>query len=298
MKHVGKISIGLSFFNARRTIVDAVRSVFAQTYQDWELILVDDGSSDGSAEIVKQIDDPRVRLYCDGVNRGISARLNQIATLAQGEFLARTDADDLLHPERIARQIEFLVENPSIDAIDTATYTVDDDLTPLGIRGDEPLDCRPEVVLRNGLLIQPTMMARTEWFRQNQYDGTFFRAEDRELWCRTCTTAKFSRLVKPLFFYREPLAGNLRNYINSGITVRKILRQYGPPLIGSWRTSLLISQCALRNMIYRAATAMGVQGQLIRRRNRKLTDNEFQTAQSTLAQILRTSVPGLPGQSH
>jgi len=297
MKHVGKISIGLSFFNARRTIADAVRSVFAQTYQDWELILVDDGSSDGSTDIVKQIEDPRVRIYSDGVNRGISARLNQIASLAEGEYLARTDADDLMHPERINRQLKFLAENPSIDAIDTAIYTVDDDLTPLGIRGEEKLDCRPEAVLRNGLLIQPTMMARTQWFRQNPYDGSFFRAEDRELWCRTCLTTKFSRLPEPLFFYREPLAGNLRNYLNSGITVRKILRQYGPPLIGSWRTSVLVGQNSLRNMIYRVATAIGAQGQLIRRRNRALTLQEFQTAQATLTQILGTTVPGLPSQS-
>lgn len=293
MKQVGKVSIGIPFFNARRTIADAVRSVFAQTYHDWELILVDDGSSDGSVDIVRQIDDPRVRVFSDGVNRGLCARLNQIATLAQGEYLARMDSDDLMHPERIARQSAFLAENRGIDVIDTATYTVDDDLTPLGIRGDEPLDCRPEAILRNGLLIHPTMMARTEWYRQNAYDAAFHRAEDRELWCRTCMSTKFSRLCEPLFFYREALAGNLRNYLNTGVTLRKILRQYGPPLIGSWRTSFLVNQFSLRTIIYRAATTMGVQGQLIRRRNRTLTPNESLIARDVITQILQTSVPGL-----
>ncbi|MBN8604813.1 MAG: glycosyltransferase family 2 protein [Planctomycetes bacterium] len=298
MKQLGTVTIAIPFYNASRTIADAVKSVFAQTYQDWELILIDDGSRDGSADRVKQIQDSRVRVISDGVNCGLSARLNQIATLANGDYLARMDADDLMHPERIARQVAFLTENPSIDAIDTATYTVDDDLTPLGIRGDESLDCRPESVLRNGLFIHPTMMGRTKWFRQNPYDGAFHRAEDRELWCRTCTESKFARLVEPLFFYREALTGNLQNYINTGKTIRKILLKYGPPLLGAWRTSVLINKFAMRSAIYRGATALGIQGKLIRRRNRPLTQNELKTAQTIITQILETSVPGLTGPSH
>jgi|JI9StandDraft_2_1071091.scaffolds.fasta_scaffold03404_5 glycosyltransferase involved in cell wall biosynthesis len=297
MKQLGTVTVAIPFYNANRTIADAVKSVFAQTYQDWELILIDDGSRDGSADQVKQIRDSRVRVISDGVNCGLSARLNQIATLAKGEYLARMDADDLMHPERIARQIAFLAKNPSIDAIDTATYTVDDDLTPLGIRGDEPLDCRPESVLRNGLFIHPTLMGRTKWFRQNPYDGAFHRAEDRELWCRTCTESKFARLVEPLFFYREALTGNLPNYINTGKTIRKILLKYGPPVLGAWRTSVLIKKFAMRSAIYRGATALGIQGKLIRRRNRPLTQHESKTAQAVIMQILETPVPGLSGKS-
>lgn len=298
MKQLGIVTIAIPFLNAKRTIADAVKSVFAQTYQDWELILIDDGSRDGSAEQVQQIKDSRVRVISDGVNCGLSARLNQIATLAQGDYLARMDADDLMHPERIARQVAFLTENSNIDVVDTATYTVDDDLTPLGIRGDEPLDCSPEAVLKNGLLIHPTMMGRTNWFRQNPYDGTFHRAEDRELWCRTCKGTQFARLCEPLFFYREALNGNLQNYVNTGRTIRKILRQYGPPVVGRWRTSLLINQFALRTAIYRTATAFGLQGRLIRRRNRSLTQTERAAAQATIKQILETSVPGLPSPSN
>lgn len=298
MKQLGTVTIAIPFYNASRTIADAVKSVFAQTYQDWELILIDDGSRDGSADRVKQIQDSRVRVISDGVNCGLSARLNQIATLANGDYLARMDADDLMHPERIARQVAFLAENPAIDAIDTATYTVDDDLTPLGIRGDESLDCRPESVLRNGLFIHPTMMGRTKWFRQNPYDAEYHRAEDRELWCRTCTESKFARLVEPLFFYREALTGNLQNYLNTGKTIRKILLKYGPPLLGAWRTSVLINKFAMRSAIYRGATALGIQGKLIRRRNRPLTQNELKTAQTIITQILETSVPGLPGPTH
>ena len=287
------VTIGIPFLNARRYLPDAVRSVFAQTFADWELILVDDGSTDNSAEIVSGINDPRVRLVSDGVNRGLVARLNQIVAIARGKYLARMDADDLMHPERIERQVSFLNANPDIDVVDTATYTIDDDLTPLGIRGERPLDAKPETVLSRGLLIHPTVMGRTEWFRNNPYDALFVRAEDRELWTRTCMTARFGRLCEPLFFYREGFTGNLRNYLMSEATVRRILRTHGPKLVGSQRTHLLVLRSRLKSFAYLLGTKVGAQGRLISRRNRPLDAATVKTGRRILANITRTSVPGL-----
>jgi glycosyltransferase involved in cell wall biosynthesis len=287
------VSIGIPFLNARRYLADAVRSVFAQTHDDWELLLVDDGSSDGSVDVVRHLDDPRVRVLSDGSHRGLCARLNQIASLAHGTYLARMDADDLMHPERVGRQIAFLRANPNVDVVDTATFTVDDDLTPLGIRGDRPLDLRAEVVLRNGLLIHPTVMGRAEWFRSNPYDPVYVRAEDLELWSRTCATTTFARVCEPLFFYREGPAGNLRNYLRSERTVRAVLHRYGPPLVGGRRTRLLVMRSRLKSMAYRLATALGRQDGLIRRRNRPLTAAEIQDGRRILSAIRNTPVSGL-----
>jgi len=289
------VTIGIPFLNARRYLADAVRSVFTQTHDDWELLLIDDGSSDGSIDVVRNLDDPRVRLLGDGSNRGLGARLNQIASLAEGTYVARMDADDLMHPERIERQLKFLRAHPSIDLIDTATFTVDDDLTPLGIRGDRPLDSRPEAVLRNGLLIHPTVMGRAEWFRSNPYDPIYVRAEDRELWSRTCATTKFARLCDPLFFYREGLAGNLRNYLRTEDTGLEILRRYGPPLVGAWRTRLLVMRSRLKSMAYRNGTKLGLQGRLISERNRRLNAAEMQEGRRILSVIRNTRVSGLDG---
>ena len=289
------VTIGIPFLNARCYLADAVRSVFAQTHDDWELLLIDDGSSDGSIDVVRHLDDPRVRVRSDGGNRGLCARLNQIASLAQGAYLARMDADDLMHPERIERQVEFLRAHPNIDLIDTATFSVDDDLAPLGIRGDRPLDARPEVVLRNGLLIHPTVMGRAEWFRRNPYDPVYVRAEDRELWSRTCATTRFARLCEPLFFYREGLAGNLRNYLRTESTVRDILHRYGPPLVGAWRTRRLVMRSRLKAMAYHVGTKLGQQGRLINKRNRRLNAAEIQGARRILSVIRNTPVSGLDG---
>lgn len=290
------VSIGIPFRNARRVLAAAVRSVFAQTHHDWELLLIDDGSTDGSIEVVRHLDDPRVRLVADGSHRGLCARLNQIAAMARGTYLARMDADDVMHPERIERQLALLRTDPTVDLVDTATFTVDDDLTPLGIRGDRPLDPRPEAVLRDGLLIHPTVMGRVEWFRRHPYDPIFVRAEDRELWMRTCATTSFARLCQPLFFYREGPAGSLENYLRSERTVRDILRRYGPPLVGVHRTRLLVMRSRLKAMTYRLGTGLGLQGRLISRRNRRLGAAEAREGGRILAAILATRVSGLENE--
>lgn len=287
------VTIGIPFLNARRSLAAAVRSVFAQTHDDWELLLIDDGSTDGSIDVVRHLDDPRVRLLDDGSNRGLCARLNQIASMARGTYLARMDADDVMHPERIARQLALLRAEPRVDLVDAATFTMDDDLTPLGIRGDRPLDARPEAVLRDGLLIHPTVMGRAEWFRGNPYDPVFVRAEDRELWIRTCATTKFARLCEPLFFYREGPTGNLRNYLRTERTVRDILRRYGPPLVGVRQTRVLVMRSRLKSMAYRLGTSLGLQDRLISRRNRRLEAAEVREASRILAAIQETPVSGL-----
>jgi len=101
------VSVGIPFLNPGPYLDLAVRSVFAQTYPNWELILVDDGSTDGSYERATAIQDPRVRVLRDGQNKGLPARLNEIVRLAKGELVARMDADDAMHPLRLAKQVGF-----------------------------------------------------------------------------------------------------------------------------------------------------------------------------------------------
>src|SRR3990172_8588478 len=97
-KSIPLLTIGISFYNAERTLGDAIRSVFAQNICEWELILIDDGSKDRSLNIAKAIVDPRVRVISDGKRMTLAPRLNQIAALAKAPLLARMDADDFMHP--------------------------------------------------------------------------------------------------------------------------------------------------------------------------------------------------------
>src|ERR1035437_115487 len=160
-----KVSIGLPFYNNRATLGDAIRSVFSQTFSDWELILVDDGSTDGSLELAQGLCDSRVRVFRDGINRGLPARLNQIAGLARGHYLARMDGDDLMHPERLAHQVEVLDRNKDAELAGTAIFSLDRSGRPRGMRGVAHPDSSPLGVLKGVPLVHATLMARTDWFR-------------------------------------------------------------------------------------------------------------------------------------
>jgi glycosyltransferase involved in cell wall biosynthesis len=289
------VTIGLPFYNNQNTLKQAIQSVFAQDYQDWELILIDDGSKDNSLEIARSVLDPRVRVISDGTNKGLSARLNQIASIAEGRYLARMDADDIMHPERIKRQVYFLEKNPKVDIVGTGTYIIDKQSSVTGARGitSEKYDCYR--IFKSSLFIHPTILGRTEWFRQNPYSTTHLRAEDKELWIRTYNSSNFHIMHEPLFFYRDgySLQININNYLRTFDTEYDITRKYGPELIGALNTATLLMRVRVKRIAYIALHWMGKSDVLIKRRNTNLDPSAISAAQKELAQILNTKVPGL-----
>ena len=224
------ITIGLSFYNDKSTLELAIKSVFAQTYQNWELILVDDGSTDGSLNIAKKITDKRVRLVTDGKNKGLIFRLNQIACLAKGKYLARMDADDLMHPARIEKQVEYLINNPDVDLVDTGAYSIYRNEIPKGKRGLSDINTDAKYVIKHAMLLHASVVGKTSWFLKNRYDEEYVRAEDYELWCRTFKYSKFRRIKEPLYIVREGKI-NIKNYLKSSQTIRKIVKKYGPGIL-------------------------------------------------------------------
>jgi glycosyltransferase involved in cell wall biosynthesis len=292
-----QVSIGLPFFNNQKTLADAIRSVFAQTLCDWELILADDGSTDGSLALARSIQDPRVRVVSDGVNRGLSSRLNQIAALARGRYLARLDGDDMMHPERLERQVAALESNPRADMVGTAMYSLDRSDRPRGIQGIAPGDTRPIAVLTHAMLCHATITGRTEWFRRNPYDEFRRRSEDRELFIRTFRSLSFLHLAEALYFCREELSVRLDKYLASCREVRSIFHQYGPELVGRPRTAALCLSSWLKGEIYRLCIHLHVEQYLVRRRSMPLAEEQTKVAAETVERIRSTPVPGLPSRS-
>lgn len=241
------ITVGLPFYDNQRTLSAAIRSVLAQTAPDWMLLLVNDGSRDASLDIAGSFHDVRIRLLDDGEHRGLPARLNQIALLATTPYLARMDADDLMHPRRLESQLACLRGTQSTDLVATAAYIIDQRDRVAAVAGAEPLDASPAHVLGQGLFIHPTVAGRTLWFRQNPYDASFVRAEDRELWVRTCMHSSFAKIPDPLYFYRETRPPDLRKYAESHRTDRRILRKYGPGMVGVAETWRLVCRSWLRD---------------------------------------------------
>jgi len=110
------VTIGLPFYNAENTLPLAIKSTLAQTFSSWRLLLVDDGSTDRSLAIAKEFaeHDFRIEVLTDGKNRGLIYRLNQLIDLADTKYIARMDADDIMLPERLAKQFHFLEKNRDI----------------------------------------------------------------------------------------------------------------------------------------------------------------------------------------
>jgi glycosyltransferase involved in cell wall biosynthesis len=124
-----RVTVGIPFFDEQDFLGAAIRSVLAQTTDDFELLLVDDGSTDRSLEIARSVADPRVVVRSDGLRKHLPARLNEIARAARGELVLRRDADDVSHPERLARFDAV----PRCDGVGTWAALIDDAEEPFAV---------------------------------------------------------------------------------------------------------------------------------------------------------------------
>lgn len=196
------VTIVLPVYNAGDDLLAAVASVICQTYAHWELLLIDDGSTDGAmAQVKERFPDPRIRMMRDGHNLGLTARLNQAIDLAAGTLLARMDQDDVCYPERLEEQVRFLQGHLDIDLIATRAVAISASGDAIGyfpFRAEHSaITARPW----NGFYFpHPTWMGRLEWFRRHHY--ATYHCEDQELLLRSFSTSRFATLSNVLFAYR------------------------------------------------------------------------------------------------
>jgi glycosyltransferase involved in cell wall biosynthesis len=210
------ISIGMPIFNAGQYLRPAVLSIIQQTFTQWELIIIDDASTDGALDSIRDLDDPRIKIVEGAENRGLATRLNEAIALARGVYFARMDQDDISHPERLARQLDFLELQPDVDILGTRCVLINrhDDLAGL-----LEFPCSHHEICshpwRSILLPHPTWMGRTIWFRSNPYlsPGPYF-CEDQELLLRTHEFSRFSILPTALLAYR----------VRGPIPIKKLLK--------------------------------------------------------------------------
>lgn len=201
------ITICIPFYNAESTLLDAVRSVFAQTHKKWELILIDDGSTDRSLKIAKSINDPRVSVYSDGNNRKLAGRLNQLVSLANYDFIARMDADDMMSPVRIEKQLDLLNSKPEIDLVSTGLCSLTDMNEAVGIR----VVTSQHVITPSGILsgksgiVHASLVGRRAWFERNLYKESLLKSQDTNLWVRAYSKndLNIDFIDEPLYYYRE-----------------------------------------------------------------------------------------------
>jgi glycosyltransferase involved in cell wall biosynthesis len=168
------------------------------------MIVIDDGSSDHSGNIVEGFHDGRIRLVRESRSAGLAARLNQAVALSAGEFIARMDADDICFPERLAGQVARLREEPQLDllACGAVIFTGGGKLIgeiPVGLDHQE-IVARPFVGFP---LPHPTWCGRASWFRNNPYNAELRYAEDQDLLLRSFRHSRLGGLDQILLGYRQ-----------------------------------------------------------------------------------------------
>jgi glycosyltransferase involved in cell wall biosynthesis len=293
------ISIGIPFYNCERFLPDAIRSVFAQTYQDWELILVDDGSTDRSLEIAKSVDDPRVRVISDGENRHLSARLNQIASEAKYDLIARMDADDIMFPKRLETQLNYFVDQ-EIQMVSSGICTITDNNQIKSLRNCKgKYDITPKGFLQyRHRLMHPVIMARKQWFIEHPYDEQKPRCDDFELFLR-CTidkslTNSVVRIVdEPLLFYREGSSQSLKKILADYDVAKYTFNKLGYKL-GMITNLTCRFIWLMRTFIYGTAAILGILPFVKRLKDKPIKDKLYlQELNKELQTVLQTPVPGM-----
>ena len=215
--------------NSSATVGAAVGSVLMQSLRDFELIVIDDGSSDRSHTIVEGFNDDRIRLIRESSSAGLAARLNQAVTLSRGEFIARMDADDVCFPERLSRQVARLREDPQLDLVGcgAVVFTSSGELIgemPVGI-DHRDIVARPFIGFP---LPHPTWCGRASWFRNNPYESSLRYAEDQDLLLRSFRHSRLAGLNSVLFGYRQ-----------DGLALKKLLPGRATFMKSLWRNGVI-----------------------------------------------------------
>lgn len=276
------VTIAIPVFNGGEYIRDAIQSVLNQTFKDFELLIINDGSTDNSMEIAQLYNDKRIKIINDGKNRGLVYRLNQSVELAKGKYYARMDADDIMHPDRIQRQIDYLTVNPEIDVVGTAIYSIDAHNV---IKGAYEA-CEHFKNMEIPGFVHPSVMGKTSWFRQNMYDARYLRAEDLELWLRTRGQSKFANINEQLMYYREFGVLSMRKYYLSKKTEIRIFStpaKYRIPRIFAIKR---VARAILQILVFSLALLLGMQALIIGMRKRKPVYYDYSNAQKNIEKSL------------
>lgn len=203
------VSVVLPVYNRERYVTTAIDSILGQTFDDLELIVVDDGSSDGTCAALRASADrdPRVRVLRNERNLGIPASRNLGIDAARGEFLAIMDSDDRAHPRRLEMQIAFLRRRPECAAVGSWASWMDEDGRLLGRIRRRPLapdDVRAMLLFRCSLQ-NSSSTVRTEIARQFRYREEFDLSEDFDFWVRISAHHSLANLPEPLVCFRRHL---------------------------------------------------------------------------------------------
>jgi len=199
-----ELSIVLPVFDRERYIGETLKSLINQTYRDFELIIVDDASTDASLQIARSFDDPRIRIITNDRNRGIAFSRNRGLQEASGRFVAPFDSDDIALPDKFRKQTDFLKQYPEFGMVGSWARMIDENGRLL--RRNWKLNAKPEripaIMLFRNYFVQSSVVIRSEAIPAGGYVENFDLGEDYRMWIEIAEKYKTYNLPEYLILYR------------------------------------------------------------------------------------------------
>lgn len=227
----------LPAYNTARYLPEAIESILGQSYGDFELVIIDDCSTDETPSVITRYarKDSRIVVIRTKSNLGVARALNQGIDVAQGEYVARMDSDDVSLPERLEKQVDFLDTHPEVGVLGTQTLFIEED----GRLSQQAKWEKP--ASHNGLVwrlfystpfCHPSVMMRSRILREaGGYDPSY-RNEDMQLWTRMAFLTRLANLNETLLYYRMPFKTHVQRLSYWEPHIQRVGREYAERLLG------------------------------------------------------------------
>lgn len=200
------ISVIMSVYNGETYLKEAIDSVIAQTFTQWELIVINDCSQDKTADILAEyaLHDERIKVFTNEVNLKLPASLNKAISLSNSRYIARMDADDICLPDRLEKQFTFMEEHPDVSLSSCRFFTLKNGVISSGGCGGRcDSEALSAMLLVTNPILHPGVIAKADVMKQLQYDTTLTCTEDLELWTRMAKEHKKMQILPEyLLIYR------------------------------------------------------------------------------------------------
>jgi glycosyltransferase involved in cell wall biosynthesis len=263
------VSVMMPAYNAAASLPLALASLAAQTYQNWECILVDDGSTDSTGELVERINEPRIRYIRLDKNRGRGVARQVALEEASGPYLSMLDADDWLYPQKLSRQVQVMMEVPEAAVVGTGVAIVDAQNEIVGVRS------RGEAVGGSSLrgpirrlgpppMAFATSMIRAECAAGMKFDKEFLLAQDSDFLLRILLDRRYVLLHDVSYVYTERTSVTSGKILRSLVYTRRMYRKHRPRFPVASR--MWEAKTVAKGVVYRALFAIGLEEWLIARR--------------------------------
>lgn len=197
-----RVSVLMAVYNGEKYLPEAINSILGQTFTDFEFLIVDDGSSDRTPEIINCYQDPRIKVISNPYNVGLTHSLNKGLDLARGEYVARMDSDDISLPDRLARQVAHMDVNSEVAVCGTWAKDIDSEGKVTGVRETPVGRSLEREYWRPSPIIHPSAMIRRAHLNGLRYDEQIRYAQDFDLWLRIKPVHKLANLPEYLLLYR------------------------------------------------------------------------------------------------